>query len=27
MQQTGPLTSELEAFADFVAGLFPAKPG
>ena len=23
MQQTGPLTSELEAFADFVVGLFP----
>jgi LysR family transcriptional regulator for bpeEF and oprC len=27
MQQTGPLTSELEAFANFVAGLFPQNPG
>ena len=27
MQQTGPLTSELEAFADFVAGLFPRETG
>jgi LysR family transcriptional regulator, regulator for bpeEF and oprC len=27
MQQTGPLTSELEAFANFVAGLFPRNPG
>ena len=27
MQQNGPLTSELEAFADFVAGLFPSQLG
>jgi LysR family transcriptional regulator, regulator for bpeEF and oprC len=27
MQQTGPLTSELEAFADFVADLFPPDTG
>jgi DNA-binding transcriptional LysR family regulator len=26
MQHTGPLTPEMEAFADFVAGLFPSTP-
>jgi LysR family transcriptional regulator for bpeEF and oprC len=27
MRQTGPVTSELEAFADFVASLFPSQLG